>query len=158
MASTAPASTTDRIEKQVILKATRARVWRALADAEEFGRWFGCRFEGGFSPGRRVRGTIVDPPGYEHLEWDVLVESMEPERLFSFRWHPGGVDPDVDYSKEPRTLVSFTLEEAPEGTRLTLVESGFDALSPARRARAFADNEQGWSEQMTRIARHVEAA
>jgi len=156
MTSTVPASTADRIEKQVILKAPRARVWRALADAEEFGRWFGCRFDGAFRPGERISGTIVDPPGYEELEWDVLVERMEPEREFSFRWHPGGVDPDVDYSKEPRTLVSFTLEEVPEGTRLTLVESGFDALAPARRARAFADNEQGWSEQMTRIARHVE--
>jgi uncharacterized protein YndB with AHSA1/START domain len=147
--------TTDRIEKQIVLRAPRARVWRALADAEEFGRWFGCRFEGEFSPGRKVQGTITDPPGYEELEWDVLIERMEPERLLSFRWHPGS-DPDVDDSNSPRTLVSFTLEEVPEGTRLTLVESGFDALPPERRARAFSDNEQGWAEQMGRIARHVE--
>ena len=158
MTSTAPGSTTDRTEKQVILKAPRARVWRALADAEEFGRWFGCRFDGAFRPGERVPGTIVDPPGYEELQWDILVESMEPERLFSFRWHPGAVEPGFDDSKEPRTLVSFTLEEVPEGTRLTLVETGFDALAPERRARAFSDNEQGWSEQIKRIAGHVEAA
>jgi uncharacterized protein YndB with AHSA1/START domain len=149
---------TDRIEKQVILKAPPSRVWRAIADSEEFGRWFGCRFEGAFRPGHAVQGTIIDPPGYEELEWDVLVERMEPERLLSFRWHPGGFDPDLDYSKVPRTLVTFTLEEVPEGTRLTLVESGFDALAPERRARAFSDNERGWSEQMGRIARHVEAA
>lgn len=157
MTSTDPASTTDRIEKQVILKAPRSRVWRALADAGEFGRWFGCRFEGPFRKGESVGGTIVDPPGYEHLEWDVLVEEIEPERRFSFRWHPGG-DPDADFSKGPRTLVTFTLEDVPEGTRLTLVESGFDALPPERRARAFGDNEQGWTEQMQRIARYVEAA
>jgi len=153
MSPTEAQSTTDRIEKQVVLKAPRARVWHALADAEEFGRWFGCRFEGGFSPGRRVKGTITDPPGYEHLEWDVLVERMEPERLFSFRWHPGADPPGPEV---PRTLVTFTLEEVPEGTRLTLVESGFDALPAERRARAFSDNEQGWQEQMGRIARHVE--
>lgn len=156
MIQSAASSTTDRIEKQVTLKAPRERVWRALSDAEEFGRWFGCRFEGGFAPGRRVAGTIVDPPGFEEMEWDVLIERMEPERLLSFRWHPGS-DPEADLSGEPRTLVTFTLEAVPEGTRLTLVESGFDALSPERRARAFSDNDQGWSEQMERIARYVEA-
>lgn len=153
-----PTVATDRIEKQVTLRAPRARVWRAITDAEEFGRWFGCRFEGSFSPGARVRGTITDPPGYEALRWEVLVERMEPERLFSFRWHPGAIEPEVDYSSEPTTLVTFTLDEAPGGTRLTLVESGFDALPPERRARAFTDNEGGWSEQMARIARYVDAA
>ena len=146
------ASTTDRIEKQVTLRASRARVWRAVADAEEFGRWFGCRFEGQFVPGARLPGKIVDPPGYEHLHWEVLVERVEPERVLSFRWHPGA-DP---VPSDPMTLVTFTLEEVPEGTRLTVVESGFDALPADRRARVFADNEGGWQEQMARIARHVE--
>lgn len=157
MSSSNASSLTDRIEKQVVLKAPLERVWRAVSNAEEFGRWFGCRFEDGFSPGRRVPGKIADPPGYEDLEWDILVERMEPERVFSFRWHPGSVEPGVDLSHEPRTLVTFTLEEVPEGTRLTLVESGFDALPPQRCSRAFSDNERGWSIQMERIARHVEA-
>jgi uncharacterized protein YndB with AHSA1/START domain len=148
-------TTTDRIEKQVILRAPRSRVWRALADAEEFGRWFGCRFAGSFTPGARVPGTIVDPPGMEHIEWDLLVERMEPEQVFSFRWHPGADGPSSP--DEPRTLVTFTLEDVPEGTRLTLVESGFDRLPPERRARAFLDNEKGWGGQMDRIARHVES-
>jgi uncharacterized protein YndB with AHSA1/START domain len=151
------ATSTDRIEKQVILRAPRARVWRALADAEEFGRWFGCRFEGSFAPGKSVPAEMTDPPEYAGVRWDILIDRMEPERLLSFRWHPGSPEPDLDYSKEPMTLVTFTLEDAPEGTRLTLVESGFDALRPDRRRRVFADNEQGWSEQVERIARYVEA-
>jgi uncharacterized protein YndB with AHSA1/START domain len=155
MSTTETAAATDRIEKRVTLRAPRARVWRAIADAEEFGRWFGCRFAGSFAPGARVPGEIVDPPGYEHLRWEIVVERMEPERLFSFRWHPGAEQPDPS---EPMTLVTFTLDEAPGGTLLTLVESGFDALPPQRRARAFADNEGGWSEQVQRIARYVEAA
>lgn len=150
-----PATTTDRIEKEVILRAPRSRVWQALTDSGEFGRWFGCRFAGSFAPGARVAGTIVDPPGMEHIDWDVLVERIEPEQLFSFRWHPGSDGPSSP--DEPRTLVTFTLEDAPEGTRLTLVEEGFDRLPPERRARAFSDNEQGWEEQMHRIARHVES-
>jgi uncharacterized protein YndB with AHSA1/START domain len=153
---TPTAPTTDRIEKQVTLRAPRSRVWRAVADAEEFGRWFGCRFAGSFAPGARLPGTMVDPPGYEHLRWEIVVERREPQRLFSFRWHPGidgPASPD-----EPMTLVTFTLDEVPEGTRLTLVESGFDALPPQRRARAFSENEGGWSEQMQRVARYVEAA
>jgi uncharacterized protein YndB with AHSA1/START domain len=154
-ATIAPASlSTDRIEKQVVLRAPRSRVWRALADSEEFGRWFGCRFFAPFTPGARVEGKVVDPPGFEHWDWDVLVEAMEPERLFSFRWHPGG---DNDTSG-PRTLVTFTLEEVEEGTRLEVVETGFDALPAERRARAFADNDGGWAEQMGRIARYVEAS
>lgn len=155
--STAPA-VTDRIEKQVLLRAPRSRVWRALADSEDFGRWFGCRFEGGFAPGAAVRGTITDPPGYESYPWEVWIERMEPERLLSFRWHPGELLSESETAGEPTTLVTFTLEEVPEGTRLTLVESGFDALPPHRRAPAFKDNDGGWSEQMVRIARHVEAA
>ena len=146
-------ATTDRIEKQVVLRAPRERVWRAIADAEEFGRWFGCRFEGQFAPGARLPGKMVDPPGYEHLDWEVLVERVEPESLLAFRWHPGA-DP---VPSDPMTLVTFTLEEVPEGTRLTVVESGFDALPAERRARAFTDNEGGWIEQMERVKRYVEA-
>lgn len=150
-----PVTTTDRVEKEVILRAPRSRVWQALADAGEFGRWFGCRFAGSFVPGARVAGTIVDPPGMEHIEWDILVERIEPERLLSFRWHPGADAPSSP--DESRTLVTFTLEDVHEGTRLTLVEEGFDRLPPERRARAFSDNEKGWEEQMHRIARHVES-
>jgi uncharacterized protein YndB with AHSA1/START domain len=153
MTPTTKSTVTDRIEKQRILRAPRSRVWRALSDPAEFGRWFGCRMEGAFTPGARVRGTMTEPPEWAGFEWDMFVEKVEPERLFSFRWHPGAESAPDD----PTTLVTFTLEEAPEGTRLTLVESGFDALPPERRARAFAENEGGWTEQMARIARHVEA-
>ena len=145
---------TDRIEKRVVLRAPRARVWRAIADAKEFGEWFGVRLEGPFTAGARVRGQITYP-GYEHLTMEVLVERIEPERYFSYRWHPAAIDPTVDYSSEPMTLVEFSLEDAPGGTTLTIVESGFDRIPLARRADAFRMNEGGWTEQAQRIARYV---
>lgn len=151
--TTAARSVTDRIEKETVLRAPLSRVWRALADPAEFGRWFGCRLEGELVPGARVHGTMTEPPEYAGFAWDMFVERVEPERLFAFRWHPGA-EPNF---AGPTTLVTFTLEAVPGGTRLTLVESGFDALPPEQRERAFADNEGGWREQLLRIARHVEA-
>lgn len=145
---------TDRIEKTVVLRAPRARVWRAIADVQEFGTWFGAKLEGRFTPGARVQGPVTYP-GYEHVAMDITVERVEPERFFSFRWHPDAVEPGVDYSAEPTTLVEFRLEEEGGGTRLTVIESGFDRIPPARRAKAFRDNEAGWAEQMKNIERHV---
>jgi uncharacterized protein YndB with AHSA1/START domain len=147
---------TDRIEKSLVLKAPRSRVWRALSDADEFGSWFGVRLEAAFTPGARVRGQITTA-GYEHLTMEVLVEKVEPERLLSYRWHPAAIDPDVDYSNEPMTLVEFHLEEVPEGTHLTVIESGFDQIPLARRAEAFRMNEGGWAAQLQNIERHVAA-
>ena len=148
-------TSTDRIEKQIVLRAPKSRVWRALTDAREFGTWFRVKLEGQFAVGQRIRGKITYP-GYEHVTMDVTVERMDQERLFSFRWHPGAVDPKVDYSSEPATLVEFRLEEAEGGTRLTVVESGFDKLPPERRTVAFRQNEQGWAIQMENIKRHVD--
>jgi len=145
---------TDRIEKTIVLRVPRSRVWRALTDSAEFGSWFGVKMEGTFAPGARVRGAITHP-GYEHLTLDMTVERMEPERLFSWRWHPYAVDPDVDYTQEPTTLVEFELEDIAEGTRLTVVESGFDQVPLARRALAYRMNEDGWAQQMQAIERYV---
>jgi uncharacterized protein YndB with AHSA1/START domain len=147
---------TDRIEKKIVLHAPRSRVWRAITDATEFGTWFGARLEDSFAPGARIRGRITEP-GYEHLTLDLTVERIEPERLFSLRWHPYAVDPSVDYSAEPTTLVEFRLEEVAGGTELTVSESGFDSIPEARRAEALRSNEQGWVEQLRRIERHVSA-
>lgn len=145
---------TDRIEKKILLHATRSRVFRALANAEEFGRWFRVRLDGDFAPGATIRGHITYP-GYEHLKVEMFVEHIEPERRFSYRWHPYAVNPDVDYSAEPTTLVEFTLEDAADGTLLRVVESGFDKLPPSRRAEAFRMNDRGWGEQLGNIERHV---
>jgi uncharacterized protein YndB with AHSA1/START domain len=145
---------TDRIEKTIVLRAPRSRVWRALANAEEFGAWFRVKLEGRFEPGARVRGQITYP-GYEHVTLELIVERMEPEQLFSYRWHPYAVEPGVDYSHEPTTLVEFVLEDVAGGTRLTVTESGFAALPPARRDEAFRSNEGGWAEQLENIERHV---
>jgi uncharacterized protein YndB with AHSA1/START domain len=143
---------TDRIEKTVIVNAPRRRLWRALSDATQFGEWFKVKLDGEFTPGATVRGTITYP-GYEGLKLEMLIERIEPESLFSYRWHPG--DPNQDYRSDPMTLVEFRLEDAPGGTRLTIVESGFDKLPLSRRAEAFRMNEGGWTEQIENIRRHV---
>src|SRR5512143_4132669 len=114
-------SETDRIEKRVELKAPIARVWRALTDHEEFGTWFRVKLESPFVPGKSTRGRITYP-GYEHMVMEVVVQRMERERLFSFRWHPYAVDPKAEYSKEPTTLVEFTLEKTASGTLLRVTE------------------------------------
>jgi uncharacterized protein YndB with AHSA1/START domain len=145
----------DRIEKVIDLKAPVSRVWRALTDHEEFGAWFRVRLDGPFVPGQVSRGHITYP-GKEHLRWEAVVQTMEPEQLFSFTWHPYAVDPTLDYSKEPSTLVEFTLEPIPAGTRLRIVESGFDRLPAHRRDEAFRMNDRGWGIQAENIARHVE--
>ena len=148
-------SSTDRIEREILLKASRSRVWRALSNAEEFGDWFGVALKGKtFAAGARVQGPITYP-GYEHVVFDVLIVKVEPERSFSFRWHPYAVDPSVDYSKEPTTLVEFELKEVEGGTLLTVVESGFDSIPPSRRLEAFRMNSGGWDEQMKNIEKHV---
>jgi uncharacterized protein YndB with AHSA1/START domain len=147
---------TDRIEKEIVLRAPRSRVWRALANAQEFGAWFGVKFEGSFKPGQRIEGEFTSP-GYEHVTIDLEIERMDPENLLSYRWHPYAIDPAVDYSGEPTTLVEFRLEDAPGGTQLTIVESGFDGIPLARRAEALRMNDDGWAAQLENIERHVAA-
>ncbi len=148
-------SSTDRIEKKVLLCAPRSRVWRAISNAQEFGTWFGAVLEGPFSEGVTIQGRITYP-GYEHLKFEMQVERIEPEAYFACRWHPYPVDPKVDYSSEPTTLVEFRLADAREGTLLTIVESGFDRLPIARRAEAFRMNDHGWSEQAQNLQAYVE--
>jgi uncharacterized protein YndB with AHSA1/START domain len=147
---------TDRIEKEIFLKAPRARVWRALTDAKQFGEWFGVRVQGPFAPGARIQGAITHP-GYEHLTFDIVIDEMDPERLFSWRWHPHAIDPKHDYSDERTTLVAFELEDAPGGTRLKVVESGFDGIPVSRRLEAYRGNEEGWTAQLMSIERYVGA-
>jgi uncharacterized protein YndB with AHSA1/START domain len=147
-------TSTDRIVRTITLNASRPRVWRAIADAEQFGAWFGVTLDGPFVAGVTAKGHITSP-GYEHLAMELQIETIEPERYFSYRWHPYAIEPAVDYSLEPTTLVEFTLEEADGRTILTIVESGFDRLPLARRVKAFQMNDGGWAEQITNIERYV---
>ena len=140
----------SRIEKQIFIRAPRQKVWRALTNIEEFARWFRVEASGGFAPGARVDMVSTHPLG-AGARFSVEVETMEPERRFSWRWHPGSKPPGADYSAEPGTLVEFRLEDAEGGTRVTVVESGFDQLSLDRRAKAFADNEKGWEIQLAAL-------
>jgi uncharacterized protein YndB with AHSA1/START domain len=170
--------TPDRIEKRVTLRAPLARVWRALADAEEFGRWFGFTLEGAFSPGRVMKGKFngkldenaimaaqkssgIKPSKLRVPEGDLTlltVDRMEPERYFSFRWIPFGIDAEADPENEPTTLVEFRLEPVKEGTALTIVESGFERVPAHRRARAFRMNDGGWAAQAENLRKHVDGA
>jgi uncharacterized protein YndB with AHSA1/START domain len=148
-------SNTDRVERRIRLSAPRSRVWRALTNPVEFGEWFGVKFgEASFVAGRRIKGNITYP-GYEHVSFDVLIESIEPEQRFSWRWHPYAVERDVDYSHEKPTLVEFELHDVDGGTLLTVIESGFDNVPPSRRLEAFRMNSGGWDEQIINIQKHV---
>lgn len=158
-------SNTDRIEKQVVLRAPRERVWRAISEAERFGAWFGVQFDGPFVAGAKLTGRIVptqvdpeiaksqEPHAGKPFEW--VVDRVEPLRSISFRWHPFAIEPGVDYSHEPSTLVVFELEDAAEGTKLTITESGFDRIPLERRAKAFAANDQGWAAQARLLEKYL---
>ena len=151
-------TSTDRIERKVLIKATRARVWRAVSDAAEFGSWFGVDFKGkAFVAGKSVQGKITYP-GYEHLTMEVLIDQVVPERLLSWRWHPAAIDPAVDYSHEPTTLVVFELEEVDGGIMLSVVESGLDKIPLERRATVLRLNSSGWDAQMENVKKHVAKA
>ena len=145
----------DRIEKTIDLRAPVSRVWKALTDHSEFGTWFRVKLDGPFVVGQVSTGHVTYP-GYEHLKWEARVTRMEPPRLFAFEWHPYAVDPQADYSQEPATLVEFRLEPTATGTRLTVVESGFDALPSHRRDEAWRMNDRGWSIQVQNIQAHVD--
>ena len=148
-------TSTDRIERQVLLKAPRSRVWLALSQVQEFNRWFGVALEGTtMKAGETLKGHITNK-GYEHLAITIVIERVEPERMLSWLWHPGAIEAGVDYSAEPMTRVIFELHEAPGGTRLTVVETGFDALPAHRRETALRLNSRGWEIQMNNIEKHV---
>lgn len=157
--------TTDRIEKKVLIRAPRSRVWRAISDTREFGEWFGVRFDAPFVRGAVMRGvlvgTSVDPDvakaqrQHADVPFEITIDRVEPERVLAFRWHPYAVDRTVDYSAEPTTLIVFSLEEVAGGTMLTVTESGFDQIPLARRAQAFTSNEQGWGIVVTLIEKYV---
>lgn len=158
-------TTTDRIEKTVLLRAPQEKVWAAIGDAHTFGKWFGMEFDGAFAPGKRVGGTIVptivDPEvarmqePYRGHPAEFFIERIDPPRCFSFRWHPFALDKSIDYSKEPMTLVTFELESVADGTRVRIVESGFDGIPLARRADAFEANEEGWTLMVSMLEKFV---
>jgi uncharacterized protein YndB with AHSA1/START domain len=148
-------SATDRIERKIVLKATRARIWQALTNIEEFNSWFRVKIPGKkFVAGVKFTGQVAYP-GYEHVVFEVTIEKSEPEKLLAWRWHPAAIDPKVDYSDEPTTLVEFQLQDAVGGTLLTVVESGIDKIPVARRLEVFRMNSGGWDAQMQNIEKHV---
>lgn len=158
-------SSTDRIEKQVLLRAPQERVWRAISDAREFGDWFGMELDGDFRAGSEIKGrikpTTADPEvasmqeKYRGAPLAFYVEQIEPMSVFSFRWHPFAIDSTVDYSREPMTLVTFTLAPVDGGTMLTVVETGFDGIPIERRADAFEANTEGWDMQVRLIEKYL---
>jgi uncharacterized protein YndB with AHSA1/START domain len=145
---------TNSIEKQIEIKAPVARVWRALTDHVEFGKWFGAKMDGPFVVGKTIGGKICETE-YAHIQLAATIVKMEAERLFSYTWHPFAVDKARDYSKETPTLVEFRLTESKGGTLLTVKESGFDLVPADRRDEAFRMHTQGWVAQLDNIKNHV---
>jgi uncharacterized protein YndB with AHSA1/START domain len=155
----------DQIEREVVLRAPLERVWRAISDADEFGLWFGVRFEGPFVAGTSVTGVItpttVDedvaraqaPHAGKSDTWQIV--SVEPQRRLAFRWHPYAVESGTDYSQEPTTLVEFTLTETNDGVLLRIVESGFDKIPAERRASALEQNAEGWAAQTELVRKYL---
>jgi len=148
-------TSTDRIQKEIVLNAPLSRVWRAISNAQEFGAWFKVDMtDVTFEAGKPAAGKMTYP-GYEGHPFEIVIDRIKPERLFSFRWHPYGIDPDYDYSGEPMTLIEFVLKEVPDGTKLTVTESGFDGIPLARRAEAFRMNTMGWETQLQNVQAYV---
>jgi uncharacterized protein YndB with AHSA1/START domain len=147
----------DRIEKRIEIAAPVSRVWQALTDSRQFGEWFLVKMEGPFVAGKPVAGQITHP-GYEHVRMEIVVKAIEPQTLFSFTWHPYAVDPKVDYAQEESTLIEFRLQATPDGTLLTVTESGFDKIPAKRRAEALLRNDSGWAQQMKNIQAYVTKA
>lgn len=155
----------DRIEKTIKLRAPLQRVWRAISVADEFGQWFGVAFDGPFVAGQpltgRIRPTTVDPEvaklqaPHEGKAFDFTVDRIEPPHRISFRWHPFAIDPNLDYSQEPTTLIEFELTEVDGGTLLRITESGFDRIPLKRRAEAFTANQGGWEHQTKLVEKYV---
>jgi uncharacterized protein YndB with AHSA1/START domain len=166
---------TDRIEKQIVLRSPRSRVWRAIADSQEFGAWFGVELDGPWIAGMPIKGRFKGEFSQEMIdEWlkelglppspvakvlpevFCVVDAIEPEHRFAFRWIPFGIDAGIDPETEPKTLVEFHLSDEGDGTLLKVVESGFDAVPSARRKRAFLMNTGGWEAQLENIAKHLD--
>jgi uncharacterized protein YndB with AHSA1/START domain len=144
----------DRIEKQIEIAAPVSKVWRAITDSQQFGEWFLVKMEGPFVAGQPSSGQITHP-GYEHVRMEIVIQAIEPETLFSFSWHPYALEPNVDYSHEPSTLIEFRLRPTATGTLLTVTESGFDKIPAARRDMAFRMNDSGWAQQVINIQNYV---
>jgi uncharacterized protein YndB with AHSA1/START domain len=161
-------SSSDKIEKSIVLRAPRERVWHAISDAASFGRWFGVEFDREFASGARMLGrcvpTQVDAEiakaqeSYAGITFEIQIERIEPMRLFSFRWHPFAIDPNVDYANEPTTLIEFVLSDADGGTKVTITESGFSKIPLERRVKAFEANDEGWEMQVQLLAKYLALA
>ena len=144
----------DAIHETTFIPAPIDRVWQAISDHKEFGTWFRVRLDQPFAAGQRSTGQMT-VPGYEHIKWNAEVVTIEPPHRLAFRWHPYAIDPDVDYSHEPTTLVEFSLAERDGGTEVRVTESGFSAIPESRRDEAYRMNSQGWAAQMKNVTQHL---
>jgi uncharacterized protein YndB with AHSA1/START domain len=145
---------TDKIEKRVFLRATRAKVWRAISDSKQFGAWFGVAFDEPFVAGKPVRGRVT-MKSHENLPFAMDIVALEPERYLAWRWHPAAIDPNVDYSHEPTTLVEFEIADADGGCQLTMRETGLDKIPEARRATVLRMNTAGWDAQAINLEKYL---
>src|SRR5437764_9961210 len=108
----------SRIDKSIDIDAPPERVWRALTNASDLSSWFQVSIEGEIAPGQELWMNAIQP-GYAGQRFRVRISEMTPPSRFVWLWHPGAVDETVDYTGEPRTTVTFTLEPSTTGTCLS---------------------------------------
>ena len=147
----------NRIDRTIEVNAPPDQVWRVLTTAKDLSTWFKVSVEGDIVAGAEIWMTSLNS-GHEGTRFLVRIKEMTAPRRFVWEWHPGAVDPAIDYSREPWTTVTFTLEPSGRGTRLSVSETGFNDISLARRAKAYADNSQGWTEVLVWIQKYADAA
>ncbi len=135
------------IRQQVVLKAPREKVWEAISTPEGWNGWFGENAQGGFQLGDTM---ILDGISYA-----VVVEMEAPSR-FAYKWHPGEECAVDKYPESEMTTVRFLLEDHPEGTLLTLIETGFENIPEERRARCVTLNTDGWRWELGELQAYLE--
>jgi uncharacterized protein YndB with AHSA1/START domain len=161
MPVTQTSQTPSQVNRSTIIRAPRSKVWKALTELDQFCKWFSvARVDprAQFQPGVTARLISTHEGPCKGFEFAMDVVDIVPETLFAWQWHPGAPIAGEDLSAEPKTRVEFRLEDAEGGTRVTITESGFDALFAHRRASAYQDNEGGWKIQMLALEQYVSGA
>lgn len=153
MTQTSPATvddTTYAVTRIVLVRAHRTAVWAAITTPELITEWFGQKAEFD-SIAVGVLGTM----GFDgYGDFPVEITEVDEPHVFAFRWGQDG----KPISEETATLVRFTLDDDPDGTRLTLVESGFNRLAgddQNRRTRA-DENRGGWDVELDELVAFLE--
>jgi uncharacterized protein YndB with AHSA1/START domain len=140
----------DSIEREILIQAPVAVVWTVVTEPEQIAGWFSDAVELDLRPGGEALFHWRD----HESAVEGRVERVEPPHLFSFRWVVGAGGKLDEHNS---TLVEFRLSAEGEGTRLTVVESGFAALAvpEGERRRHYEDHTRGWDREVGDLSDYV---